>query len=124
MILDTSAFPHVQLSERHPEHDWEPQLDALLAREERFVLITSPDPLEDPGETPGDRKRRAQWFKRNKSTLRRWCAGAILIEHNRARALTVQVMAKTMGKVFGFPIRVADNPTDARERAARLLDEH
>lgn len=129
MRLDTTAFPIVWMFEGTPHRDWESQLDALLARGERFVLITRQDDGDhdnhaegqDEGHDAEDKKRRALWLKRNRALLKRWCAGGVFVVSGATKARMLGSLLQPLTKAFGFPLRIAEQ-ADAESTARRLFD--
>ncbi|MFK0375966.1 hypothetical protein [Pandoraea sp. NPDC090278] len=124
MQIDTSQFPFVHLSRQPYDMNWESGLDALLTRQERFVLISRQSPTEHDDAPPGDEKRRfALWLKRNRSELKAWCAGAILVADDASFMRLLGPAVHALAKAFGFPVRIALQ-TEIDDAARRLLSGH
>ena len=82
MQVDDTQFPLVFLREHEQEHtsqQTQDQLEALLNRGQRFVLLTERLGGEDRNqeESHEDRKQRALFFKHNKQRLKDLCAGMV-----------------------------------------------
>lgn len=128
MPIDQSRFPLVFLrSELDAEaasthdHSAEAQLEAVLDRQERFVLITDHSPGDEQGDSVEERRQRALFFKRNKGRLRRFCAGAIVIEGDRPTPMPMRLAAQAMGKAFGIGFHFVASEAEAIERGVGLV---
>lgn len=106
MHIDTRLFPLVWMSSSQPSN-WESQLDALLRQGERFVLLTREMPDRRHDANGEDRKRFALWLKRNRESLKRICAGSVVIVPNQAIAVSLSAVVTPLSKAFGYPVRVA-----------------
>jgi hypothetical protein len=115
MRIDTTHFPLVWVSANAPgDEDWEPQMNTLLDRQQRFVLLGRQALGADRLSGQAEKKRWARWFKRNRAGLRQWCAGSIVVVPAQSSTLAF--------KAFGFPIRIAEE-AQAHSEATRLLSE-
>ncbi|KAF1045199.1 hypothetical protein [Xylophilus sp.] len=128
MRLDTTRFPQVFLHDEDAgpgaaSPSAEAQLEALLERGERFVLLTDhlPGEHDRQEESHADRRERALFFKRNKDRLRRLCGGLVLIQGERTVPAPVRIAAQAARRVLGFPLVFARSAQEAQEEATRLL---
>jgi hypothetical protein len=126
MLFDTREFPIVRFAADAPlAADAEAQLEALLNRDQRFVLVAR-KPGEVPPETGQDRRRRALILKAAKARLRRLCAAMIIVEGSTPTPAPFRLAAAAVGKAFGLPfVFVADDAAataEARRRLASLAD--
>lgn len=85
MQLDDTQFPLVFLREHstpQTPQQAQDQLEALLSRGQRFVLLTDRLSGEKHAheESHEDRKQRALFFKQNKQRLKDLCAGMVVID--------------------------------------------
>lgn len=78
MHIDTRQFPLVWMSASGASN-WEPELNKLLLRGERFVLLTSEIPARDKETDDTSRKQLALWLKVNRDQLKHVCAGSIVV---------------------------------------------
>ena len=120
MRIDRSRFPLLFLRETSSGQTGgaEAELEAILAEELPFVLITDLSPEGEANETPDAKKARAMFFKRNREILRRYCAGAIVIEGSKITPMPVRLAAQALGKAFGIAFRFVPD-----EHAAVALGE-
>ena len=105
MHIDTRQFPLVWMSSIEPSN-WESQLNTLLCRGDRFVLLTRERPDREHSANPGERKRFALWLKRNRELLKQVCAGSIVVVYSEVIALPLRAVLAPLGKAFGYPMRV------------------
>lgn len=105
MHIDISQFPMVWMSSDLPSN-WQPVLDALLDREQRFVILTREIPGREGAREARKEERRsvALWFKKNRAQLKRQCAGSIVIVTSEAIARSLGVVLAPLGKAFGYPV--------------------
>ncbi|MDR0245475.1 MAG: ATP--cob(I)alamin adenosyltransferase [Burkholderia sp.] len=129
MHIITTEFPFVWLRYRGSTH-LEPtrliaELDALLARGERFVLLTDDAPSgDDRGDTDHEmRKQLAKWSKANRAQSREWIPAMIAIEPDATRRVALDAFSGAFEKVWGYPLNAAATRDDALALAQRLLDE-
>ncbi|OXI31504.1 ATP--cob(I)alamin adenosyltransferase [Burkholderia sp. AU16741] len=101
------------------------ELDALLARRERFVLLTDDAPSGDdrPDNDHEMRKQLAKWSKANRALSRERIPGMIAIEPNAARRVALNAFSGAFEKVWGYPLNAAASRDDALALAQRLLAE-
>ena len=102
ILLD--QFPQVWVSAA-PSSTWEAELDALLSRGERFVLLTRNLPDKEYSSST-EKKAFALWFKRNRKRLAKVCAGSIVIVPNKMVATGLAPLVVPLCRVFGYPVRV------------------
>ncbi|WP_051303369.1 hypothetical protein [Comamonas composti] len=131
-LHDVSAFPLVHTTglERAPGSGipWQQEMQALLARGERFVILypsfhEGEPPAPDAGtqaQLQQDRKARVLWLKQYRSQLAEFCKGLITIEPDDQRRAEEAARYPAMEKAFGVPLRVAASRSDA-EAMGRLL---
>ncbi|AYN20699.1 hypothetical protein [Alcaligenes aquatilis] len=127
MHVDDTQFPLVFLREHSPQQtpqQAQDQLEALLNRGQRFVLLTDRMGGEDPAheESHEDRKQRALFFKQNKPRLKELCAGMVVISKGRAIPAAVRLAQQTLGRVLGLRFAFVMDETQARMQARRLLE--
>ncbi|WP_193101134.1 ATP--cob(I)alamin adenosyltransferase [Burkholderia sp. Z1] len=129
MQIVTTEFPFVWLRYARSPHT-DPThlidaLDALLARRERFVLLTDDAPSGDDHDA-GDhelRKQLAKWSKANRAQSREWIPAMIAIEPDASRRVALDAFSGTFAKVWGYPLHAAATRDDGLALAQRLLDE-
>ncbi|WP_241290531.1 ATP--cob(I)alamin adenosyltransferase [Burkholderia stabilis] len=129
MQIITTEFPFVWLRYARLPHT-DParllaELDALLARRERFVLLTDDAPSgDDRGADDHElRKQLAKWSKANRAQSREWIPAMIAIEPDTQRRAALDAFSGAFEKVWGYPLNAATTRDDALALAQRLLDE-
>ena len=129
MQIITTEFPFVWLRYSGSTHT-DParliaELDALLARRERFVLLTDDAPSgDDRGDTDHEmRKQLAKWSKANRAQSREWIPALIAIEPDAARRVALDAFSGAFETVWGYPLNAAATRDDALALAQRLLAE-
>ncbi|KVG64313.1 hypothetical protein [Burkholderia pseudomultivorans] len=128
MQIVTSEFPFVWLSYT-PASSGDPasllaELDALLARRERFVFLTDDAPAGDRGADDHElRKQLAKWSKANRAQSRASIPAMIAIEPDAQRRAALDAFSGAFEKVWGYPLNAAANRDDALALARRLLAE-
>ena len=122
MHVDISRFPMVYLyADRQGNASAERQLEALLDRAERFVLVTEHNPADAHDEAPEGRRQKALFLKRNRERLQRLCTGAIVIEDGRPTPMPMRLAAQAVGKAFGIAFHFVPGEAEAIARALHLL---
>jgi hypothetical protein len=124
MTLDIQNFPIVRVSETPSSTlTLEKQLEMLLDREEKFVLIIPNIPEKEEHETltSAEKKHRALWIKQNRTRLKQWCVGGIMIARSSALRLTLKPLLYSASKVFGFPVYLVESEELAKIEIQRLL---
>lgn len=122
MLIDQARFPLIFMRDDvHSDIPATTQLVTLLDRDERFVLISDHSPGDEDDATPGERKERALFFKRNKDRLRKLCAGSIVIEGDKPTPMPIRIAAQTFGKAFGIGFYFVRDEEEAIEKAKCLL---
>lgn len=104
MHILINQFPQVWVSAA-PSSTWEAELDALLNRGERFVLLTRNLPDKEHFNSK-EKKEFALWFKCNRKRLAEVCAGSIVIVPNEMVATGLAPLVAPLCRVFGYPVRV------------------
>ncbi|VWC35495.1 ATP--cob(I)alamin adenosyltransferase [Burkholderia lata] len=129
MHITTTEFPFVWLRYTGSTHT-DParliaELDTLLARHERFVLLTDDAPSgDDRGADDHElRKQLAKWSKANRAQSREWIPAMIAIEPDASRRVALNAFSGAFEKVWGYPLNAAATRDDALALAQRLLDE-
>ncbi|MBN3821521.1 ATP--cob(I)alamin adenosyltransferase [Paraburkholderia sp. Se-20369] len=129
MQIVTTEFPFVWLRYAgSPQRDptaMLAELDTLLARRERFVLLTEDAPSGD-GRSDDDhemRKQLAKWSKANRAQSREWIPAMIAVEPDAQRRAALDAFSGAFEKVWGYPLNAAVNRDDALALARRLLAE-
>lgn len=123
MQIDASHYPLVFLRESALPQTESPEIesDAILTKELPFVLISDHSPHDDHNEPQQAKKARALFFKRNRETFVRNCAGAIVIDGARTTAMPLRVAAQAFGKAFGVPFHFVPDEDAAVVLANKLL---
>lgn len=122
MLIDQARFPLIFMrAVVHSDIPATTQLNALLDKDDRFVLISDRPPGGEHDETPAERKERALFFKRNKDRLRKLCAGSIVIEGDNPTPMPIRLAAQTFGKAFGIGFFFVRDEAEAIEKATFLL---
>lgn len=99
-----NQFPQVWVS-AVLSSTWEAELDALLNRGERFVLLICNLPDKEHSSST-EKKAFALWFKRNRKRLAEVCAGSIVIVPNEMVATGLAPLLAPLCKAFVFLVRV------------------
>ena len=126
MQLDFSAFPLVWMR-RAADASVPPdmlfaQLDALLARQQAFVILSEEGFDEDGHEHPQEERKRASlWMKQNKAAIRAYIQGMVLVEPSAAKRLAGKAFAVMFGKFWGYPLHFGTSRDDALDIAQHLL---
>jgi NAD-dependent oxidoreductase involved in siderophore biosynthesis len=124
MRIDITHFPLVWVSpSTQGDEDWEPKMNTLLDRQQRFVLLGRQALGADPSSVQAEKKRWARWFKRNRARLRQWCAGSIVVVPAQSSTLALKALLQPLAKAFGFPVRIAEE-AQAHSEATRLLSDY
>ena len=123
-LFDLSAFPLVRLPMPEPGivgygERWTAEFDAILARGERFVLLSVRPIPED--EAHDDRKARALWLKRRRADLGRLCLAHLHVEHDPDRRAMMEERAAKMAGAFPYALGMFDSEDAALDRAWTLL---
>ena len=128
-MLNCDAFPLVYV-EDHDHHapapgepSWQEALEALLCRNQPFVIIFDAPEKDDHEETQEKRREKAIWFKRNRARLTSLCAGAMVIESRGPTPLPIRLAAQAVGKAIGVEFRFVGDDKSAREEATIILAE-
>ncbi|MFB8342848.1 hypothetical protein ACWGNA_18615 [Brucella cytisi] len=123
MQIDKSRYPLVFLRESaFPQtENPEAELEAILTKGLPFVLISDHPPHDNRNEPQQAKKARALFFKRNRETFVRNCAGAIVIDGARTTAMPFRVAAQAFGKAFGVPFHFVPDEDAAVVLANELL---
>lgn len=121
-IHDLTDFPVVRLQPdaavRGYASTWCTEMDELLARGDRFVLIY---PLATRQEDHEDRKLRGTWLKHNKEALAAACLALVIVEPDSDKRTALEAhMAGTM-RAFGTPQAAVASIAEAEALARRLL---
>ena len=126
--FDLSGWPlaRCQVPERVPDTEVEARIaafDAILARNERFVLIFHG--AEMPKDSPRFMRAYKAWFNATKATQKRLCAGAVRVEPDADRRKSMALEALSlMNKVFlPYPYAVVASDAEAQAQARMWLAE-
>lgn len=123
MMLDLGQYPLVRVLEHNTtEITPEGQIELLLDRDERFVIMMTRPSEKNADDTPQNRKSRSKFFKANKQRLRKLCAAAILIEGDKPVPKPIQAMAWALSKAFGVPFHIVPDQSTALDFAARYVN--
>lgn len=125
MRIDATHFPFVWLQKTTLGHSQEESLaefEALLARNEPFVLISNEGlDKEQPEHSPEELKQITLWMKRHKSELKRYVKASIHIESSLAKRLAGKAFAIMYEKFWGYPMLIATTEDEALVLARKLL---
>ncbi|MGO4449500.1 hypothetical protein AB4Y96_11275 [Phyllobacterium sp. TAF24] len=122
MLIDLKEFPLVYMrADQDSTESPEAQIKALFARGERFVMIADHSPEHHQEEPHEQRKQRAQVLKRFRDQLKRWCAGAIVIENGGPISKPIKLAAQAFGNAFGVSFAFVKDDDTARKIARRIL---
>lgn len=124
--IDQSAWPvvHFHMPERVADGDADAQLaefEALLARGERFVLMTSGPMM--PAKSKHFMKLYGDWSKRSREVMGRLCAGSVRVEPDPVKrgAFMTLVMTFIARNSVPYPVAVAASAEDAMAKARQWL---
>lgn len=126
MIIDHRQFPLVWLHYRPAVGQDDPfaQLDALLQRQQPFVLVTADVPGEQPQpkeDSQASLKQASLWMKQNKQALRRWIKASIVIAPDAEAQARVEAFADSYQKFWGYPLLHCASVEAASARVDSLL---
>lgn len=125
MLIDHATFPLVWLRRDADAANSDALFEAfehLLARQQAFVLLSDAGFDDDGHEHPQEeRKRMTLWMKKNRTALRAYVCGMVLVEPSAAKRLAGKAFAVMFGKFWGYPLHVGDSRGDAIDIAQRLL---
>ena len=126
MQLDLSTFPLVWMrrdsAAASPDDAMFAQFDALLARQQAFVILSEEGFDDDGHEHPQEeRKRVSLWMKQNKAAIRAYIQGMVLVEPSAAKRLAGKAFAVIFGKFWGYPLHFGTSRDDALDIAQHLL---
>lgn len=121
-IHDTSDFPIVRfLSDKSHEgygDAWCAEMDALVGRNEPFVLIYLAAEREEGHE---DRKKRGAWLKANKDVLAGKCLALIIVEPDAEKRAALEAMFPNLVRAFGTPQAARATQAEAEALGRHLL---
>lgn len=125
-LADVSEWPVAHI--RFPELD-EPDrvgrvlgaLDALLAQRQPFAVIWSMASHDHDDEPHEDEKRATIWIRQRKGDLRAFCKGYVYVAPTQELHDLLAGRFRTVQKLYGFPLLLADDREDARRQAQALL---
>ncbi|RQO61582.1 hypothetical protein DBV14_04555 [Variovorax sp. KBW07] len=122
MLIDASRSPLVFLRTQGQSNiSVEEQLQQLLDKGQRFVLITDHSQDDHHDETPGERKQKALFFKRVKDQMRVLCRGMIVLEGDKSTPAPMRLAAATASKAFGFTVAFVSSEDEAIRKGESLL---
>lgn len=122
MSIDDTRAPLIFLrAEREVDSSVEAEFEALLAKEQPFVMIIHAFEHNHDGEPPEERKQKALFFKRIRDRLRKLCLAMIVIEDGQSLSAAARLAAQTASKGFGFSVQFAATKAQAVERGQELL---
>jgi hypothetical protein len=131
MLLDDSRFPLVFLRAHEEESssvdeviDRNGQLESLLDKQTRFVLIADHSTHDHDDESPEERKAKALFFKRIKDRMKKYCLGLVVIEGHSPINAAARVAATAASKALGFSIQFAADEEEAAAKGMLLLKKH
>lgn len=125
-VIDASSWPVVRwtMPAVIPDEETDNLLaafDALLARDERFVLIF--DGAERPEQSSRFNRLYKDWFKRRRKDLGRLVAGAARVEPDEAKrkALLGKLVNAALAALIPYPFKVVGSEAEARWLAREWL---
>lgn len=128
VLFDLGAWPiaHIRFPELD-ETDRVPRvldgLERLLAQEAPFVAIWTPAGHDHDDEPHEDERTSNIWIKQHRVALNTHCKGYGYITRDPAlRDLLSKRIETISGRLFSFPMFVAETPEEANRRAAAILD--
>ncbi|UJD82556.1 hypothetical protein FS595_02675 [Serratia rubidaea] len=99
------------------------EFDALLAREQPFVIVCDPR-SEEQGEPDRDERTQvALWKRDRRAALKLYVKGMVMIEPDNARRLVTGPFAKFASKFWGYPVEVVADSAQARLQAQAWLNQ-
>lgn len=121
-LHDIQRFPRViflnHLTYEGYASQWIAEMDSLLHRQEKFVIIF-PDGGEN--ENREDRKLRGIWLKENKPQMQRLCAGLVVIEPQESQRKRLEQQAAAATQSFGVSYYFAADQQAAETLASSLI---
>ncbi|WP_323120307.1 ATP--cob(I)alamin adenosyltransferase [Burkholderia alba] len=125
MDIDSKDFPFVWLRYTSGEgaaHVFD-HLDTLLARGDRFVLLTDDAPAGDDSshDDAEGRKQAVLWAKKNRPKSREQIGAMIAIESDADKRTVLEAFSDPFEKVWGYPLLVETTRDDALATARSLL---
>ncbi|WP_296223994.1 hypothetical protein [Ralstonia sp. UBA689] len=121
-IYDVSAWPIVMLRSgaQAPGYaaQWVREMNALLARNEPFVMLHG---VQGEDEAHEDRRVRAVWLRENKSALAAQCRVLVHVEPDPERRRAVRAQAAIAVQAFKVPMEVVASFEEALAAAQRAL---
>ena len=121
-LHDVKRFPRVtflnELTFEGYARQWMAEMESLLQRQEKFVIIF---PAGGEKENREDRKLRGIWLKENKLQMQKLCAGLVVIEplENKRQLLLQQSAAATQS--FGVSYYFVADQQAADTLASSLI---
>lgn len=125
-LIDDSDFPILRYRIPEPEI-WKdtdrdrllPELEALLAREERFVLITIGLHDREPEEV---RKGRAVWFKAHRGHFAEHCLALIHVCTDQDEEAKLRNAHQNLADALGTQVCLARDEADAERQAQSQIE--
>jgi hypothetical protein len=121
-IHDLSDFPLVRFRPEYAQAGygtaWCAEMDELVARRDRFVLIYPASKRQDSQE---DRKVRGLWLKANKEALADLCLGLIIVEPDPVKRAELEALFPGMVRAFGTPQAAVASLPQAEALGRQLL---
>lgn len=128
MKIDIATHPIVWLRDHSSDHPHDEEADRrqlieLIAKGERFVLVSErmPTLIDLADAAPQEKKLRAEMLKSLRGDISRLCAGAIVIGSSASLPLTLRKALKGLTATLGVPLVFADAEADALHIARRML---
>jgi hypothetical protein len=125
-IIDASCWPVVRWTMPAVIPDAEADdllaaFDALLARDEGFVLIF--DGAERPEQSSRFNRLYKDWFKHRRKDLGRLVAGAVRVEPDEAKrkALLGKLLNAALAAFIPYPFKVVGSEIEAQQAARKWL---
>lgn len=127
MLLDSTHFLLVWMHrdgipDRPPEAAFA-EFDGLLARQQAFVLL-SEGGLDggDHEHSQNERRETALWMKKNKTAIRSFIKGMVVIEPDATKRLVAKAFSSMFAKFWGYPMLIATSKEEALKVAHGLLE--
>ncbi|MCO7515976.1 hypothetical protein NJF44_14385 [Pseudomonas guariconensis] len=126
MLLNSTYFPLVWMKIGGAGIDTGDEgfaaFEALLAREEPFVLLDAENADRQAHEhSHEERKRLSLWMKRHKAALRAFVRGQVLVEPDAEKQKAARSFASTFEAFWGYPLLVVNTEEEAFKVADQLL---
>ncbi|WP_455813620.1 hypothetical protein [Pseudomonas graminis] len=126
MLIDASQFPLVWIQFDAPDRDPDAPLfsgfEALLARQQAFVILNDEGLPQGRREQPAEEmKQITRWMKAYKNELQAFVKAAIHIEPDESKRLAATHFTLFYEKFWGYPMLLTASREEALIMAATCL---